>query len=889
MKRGGHQRVSTRGWGTHRTIGAAVRAAQDGTVVYVQPGTYQEALVVDRDVTVVAEKGPGTVRVVAPRGSAVSLSSCRAVLREITLEGAAPEEPAVLVRGGAPLLERCEVTGGRVEIALDASTVLRACSLTGARGMALRVTGTADALLEECTVQSVDGHGVVIDDAARLVARRTRIEDITGCGALFDGASGGTLDDCDINRCGRAAVLLSATARPLLTECRLRDVKGQGILVEGAMEPAAPTGERDGQETEAGHEERRIRMERCEIFGTGEEGVRISGGASLNLRDCTVRDAGGEGILASGGCRLELDDVRVTDVAGTGLALLGTAHVRFRAGTVARTGANGVYAAENSVLAMTGCELSDTPYTGIHLARGARATVTDTRVRGSKEHGVSVQDGADLLAERTTVERSGMTGIRVHEADAVLRECVIDEAMTGIRLETRHRPLLEKCEVRATSRTGIEIAAHTGALLRGGTVRDTGAAGVFLDEGSAAWIEDLEITGTAGSGLVLWSGAKPRVRAVTITESAKNGLYVHDTASGVLEDCDISRTAFPALYIGARAAPVLRRCTVHDNEEDLSVASDAAPVLEDCASHDVAVSSMPGRPARAGGGEPAAGSGPVSGTEPDGDRLPGLLAELDRLVGLERVKHEVASMAKLMQMVKRRQEAGLTPPPLSRHLVFAGNPGTGKTTVARLYGRILAAMGLLSRGHLVEADRGQLVGEYVGHTAPKTQALFHRALGGVLFVDEAYSLVPAGQGADFGQEAIATLVKLMEDHRDDVVVIAAGYPGDMDRFIDSNPGLASRFTRTLTFEDYSPQDLVEIVRHQASQHQYRLAAETESGLLGYFEATVRTERFGNGRTARQVFQQITELHAQRVAEIGDPDDGDLTLLLPQDLPPVALG
>jgi SpoVK/Ycf46/Vps4 family AAA+-type ATPase len=260
------------------------------------------------------------------------------------------------------------------------------------------------------------------------------------------------------------------------------------------------------------------------------------------------------------------------------------------------------------------------------------------------------------------------------------------------------------------------------------------------------------------------------------------------------------------------------------------------------------------------------------------------MAELARLVGLERVKQEVSALANLMQMVKRREEVGLAPPPLSRHLVFAGNPGTGKTTVARLYGRILAALGLLSRGHLVEADRGDLVGEYVGHTAPKTTAAFRKALGGVLFIDEAYALAPYGQGSDFGQEAVSTLVKLMEDHRDEVVVIAAGYPDDMERFIDSNPGLASRFTRTLTFEDYSTVELVDIVRQLARNYDYRLGDDTMARLLEYFEVFPRGERFGNGRTARQVFQRMTEQQAQRVALLESPLTEDLTLVRPEDLP-----
>ena len=259
---------------------------------------------------------------------------------------------------------------------------------------------------------------------------------------------------------------------------------------------------------------------------------------------------------------------------------------------------------------------------------------------------------------------------------------------------------------------------------------------------------------------------------------------------------------------------------------------------------------------------------------------------MNDLIGLERVKQDVTTLVKLMQMVKRRRAAGLPPPPLSRHLVFAGNPGTGKTTVARLYGRILAALGLLSRGYLVEADRGDLVGEYVGHTAPKTQAVFRRALGGVLFIDEAYALVPRGQSADFGQEALSTLVKLMEDHRDEVVVIVAGYPDEMARFVTANPGLASRFTRTLTFDDYTPAELVRIVDYQAAAHEYTLDPASHEALFRHFDVLAREQGFGNGRTARQVFQEMTERQAQRVADLPEPSTADLVTVVPADLPPL---
>ncbi|WP_329295688.1 right-handed parallel beta-helix repeat-containing protein [Streptomyces sp. NBC_01455] len=891
-------RVAERGWGSYRTVTAAIRAAEEGAVIHVQPGTYQEGLVIDTDITVVAEKGPGTVRIVAGHGPAVSVSGGAPVFRGVTFQGT-NRGSAVLVTAGAPVFDECEVHGGRVDVIHTAAATLRTCVLEGAGDSSLHVTGTATAVVEDCVLRSASGHGLTLSDAAGVEVRRTVVERVTGCGAVLVGDSHGVFEDCTIRNTGDAGVLAHTRARLVLRDCRLHDTKAQGVRITDAP-GATATSTAPAAEGEVGdavrEEPPRVRLEKCEIFRTGREGLLAAGAADLQLRECHVRETTGAGLIATGAARVALEGTRVVDVSGSGLAALEGANLQVLGGIVARTGANGVHATGECVVRLTECEISTTAFTSLYIGEKARLDAASCLVRDSAQHAVRVEGSADFIGEDTRVERPRMTGIDVKGADAVLRRCVVSGADTGIRLDTRHRPLLEGCEVLGSAKTGIEVAARAGAVVVGGRVEGSGSAGVFLDDHSEAWIEDLTVSGAKGSGLVVWSDARPRVRSVTITGTGKNGLYVGEGAEGLFEDCEISSTGFPAVYVGAKATPVLRRCVVHDTDEDLSQADGAAATFEQCQSSEVKNATLPTAvddgevPVSAGAGALVAGTGrqkKVGARRPEGtteQHLPELLAELEQLVGLEGVKNEVASMAKLMQMVKRRQDAGLQPPPLNRHLIFAGNPGTGKTTVARLYGRILAALGLLARGHLVEADRNALVGEYVGHTAPKTTAVFRQALGGVLFIDEAYALVPAGQSSDFGHEAISTLVKLMEDHRDDVVVIAAGYPADMNRLIDSNPGLASRFTRTLRFNDYSPDDLVRIVEHQAIQHEYRISAETAAALLAHFNSIERTERFGNGRTARQAFQQMTEQHAMRVTDFHDPSSEDLTLLLPADVP-----
>lgn len=462
-------------------------------------------------------------------------------------------------------------------------------------------------------------------------------------------------------------------------------------------------------------------------------------------------------------------------------------------------------------------------------------------------------------------------------------------AVHAARCEVR----IESCELRAGHAAGASVT--DGSRLQATGLKVTkGQYGVVVDD-SGGLLDQCEVRGISDDGIIVRLGADPTIRNSTIADCGFRGVYVYQAARPVIERCDISATGDVGISVALQSAPTITECWIHETRgsgiafgrgctglvDSCRIEQSAAPAIR----LDEGAAPVVREAADPVGGPPAGAKSADNAVRQDTEKMDLLLAELDSMIGLPGVKAEVRSLIDEIQVNEWRREAGLAVGAASHHLIFTGAPGTGKTTVARVYGQLLKALGVLPNGQFREVSRRDLVGQYIGHTAEKTTSVFEEALGGVLFIDEAYTLSRAGgANADFGQEAIDTLVKLMEDRRDEVAVIVAGYTHEMVDFLDANSGLASRFAKTLEFENYAPDQLVMIVNRIARNDDYLLTDGLDDGLLEWFGQIERDRNFGNAREARKLLEGMRKAQSGRLRALGRrPTRDDLRTLTLDDL------
>jgi ATPase family associated with various cellular activities (AAA)/AAA lid domain/Right handed beta helix region len=617
-------------------------------------------------------------------------------------------------------------------------------------------------------------------------------------------------------------------------------VQLSGLVLTGA-DPEAPVIEvRRGE----------LALEGCEVSGAAWAAVLAHGQGTLALRDCVVGNTAGAGVVVASPGANVVEHTRIAEVSSSAVVVADSGVLLLRGCTVVRPGGNGLCANGRARVQVEDCGFDGCAKPAMAIEQDAAARISGVRVTASAVLDVYLTSGGAVELRGCSFTGSGAQAVYVAEGCApVLADCrFVDADVCGLYLTgAGTRALLEDCEF---SRCGAVVDADAALTVRGGQISEAPRDGIsvlaqgMLDAGGT------DVRGSARHGVAVAAGGRGDLTGCRF--EGNRGEEVHrDPESGADPGRNQERGPRGSGDPDLTPAP-------EDYDPAGCLSSDDSPDAPDTALDDAV------RRERIG-------SGP--------------LADLAALVGLAGVKQEVTSLINLNQMAQRREQMGLPMPPMSRHLVFAGPPGTGKTTVARLYGAVLAELGVLSRGHMVEVSRADLVAQIIGGTAIKTTEVVTRALGGVLFIDEAYTLTnqSKGTGPDFGREAVETLMKLMEDHRDELVVIAAGYSEHMNQFLSSNPGMASRFSRTIEFPNYSVDELVTIVRGMCAAHRYELPQDTIEALFEYFGQVPKGPTFGNGRVARKVFEAMVGAQASRLASQPDADEADLSRLTGPDV------
>ncbi|WP_030748962.1 right-handed parallel beta-helix repeat-containing protein [Streptomyces griseus] len=826
--------------GPYRTIGAALEAARSGAVISVRPGRYEENLVVTKMVTITAEDPNGTVRIVPPRGTVVQVVAEAVQLTGLLLQGLDDELPVVDVPRGQAALQDCEVVGNAWTALLtrqQGSLAMRGCRVTNPGGAGIVETSTGTSVIDGCVVEHLGTSAVVIGEGANPTFRNCVLRDARGNGVCANGEGRGLIEDCEISATDKPAIALEENSSTRVVRTSVRDCL-LGVYISS---------------------KERVVLEDCSVSATKVHGIALAEGTDPLLSRCRVSRTRGNGVHVTGRSRGTFEECEVTTAEGAG-----------------------IWVEESSGPSFKRCAVRDAKEAGVQLTGDSAPDFDRLTVRGGAAAGVRVLEGANPMLRRLQVS---------------------DVAGAGVEVTRGGRGRLEGSEISATGQAGVRIADGGDAYVGTTTVRETGAAGVSVGAGGVATLRDCEVADAPQEGVLVEDGGELTAARTRVRSCRRHGFRVAVGGRAALNRCEAVDNTGDGVRVDSTEAVRVHDCTVSGNGGSglRQLTPSARLAVENLTSADNELPDSYGESAAEAGGPPPPADGPRGEEAPEGvpdasarggaaapaaSRRPdGPLEALDALVGLDGVKEQVATLVNLNKLARRRELAGMPALPMSRHLIFAGPPGTGKTTVARLYGSILAELDVLPSGHLVEVARADLVASIIGGTAIKTTEVFQQALGGVLFIDEAYTLSQGtgGSGPDFGREAIDTLVKLMEDHRDEVVVIVAGYSEEMRGFLDSNPGLASRFSRTVEFVNYADEELTTIVALSAASHGYQLAEGTREALTLHFETMAKGADFGNGRAARKVFEEMVDRQASRLAALPEIGNADLALLKPEDV------
>ncbi len=820
----------------------------------------------------------GVTRIVlAPGTHAVGALSIQRTL-SISAEPGAVLEGTLFAQGVR--LELVDITiVGRIVANASSLVSLHGCSVTSMQTTPLYVApnGAMELVDTEVIGGTPDQFTVFADNQSRLSAHGGGFTAGSYTALATGGTAAVTLSNVDIQNGSQDWVALYAygTASLTLDNCRLRS-NGSNVL--SASERSQWKIQRSEIECQSesvpainAHGQSSMELRDCHVVGTRAGGIAIWESSSVTLIGCDVTSTASEqaALHMQGDARLTADQGRFAGSASYALSVAGNAVATLHGATLSNQGTQpGVAVYESGSLFLSEVSLAGGPAPAMFLRDKGKGTATDCTITRTGEQDeqfvlVHLEGQAHLDMDRVAVTSAAGPAAVVNGASSLsLKNCqltgttavgiAVNGAATVTALATEvsgfqnavnargGRSRFDDCLLGPSIDGFPVVYVHESAQieLNGGTVRDSGGEGIAFARRSVGRLERVTVQNSHASGIVVAELADVTITAAVIEDNGQHGIVLEPASVGSIER---------SIFRGNGVDPAI-----------LVRPGSFVKVLENFLSERTRA-------------DPARATKEQAGKSRAPDSLEGALVELNQMVGLDEVKESVRDLAAVLELAQERRRLNLGEVGMpTLHALFLGRPGTGKTTVARLMGGIFKSIGALAKGHVVEVDRSRLVGQYIGETAQKTQAAIQEAMGGVLFVDEAYTLIQDPDNArDFGREAVDTLLKAMEDRRHDFVVIAAGYPDKMLDFLQSNPGLRDRFGYTFTFADYTPEQLMTIFMDGCRK--VGLVPDADAlALVGEEFGEVyrrRDDAFANARLVRTWIERITVTQARRLAAL----------------------
>jgi F-box protein 11 len=887
--------VSKGAFSRFKTITEAIQLAEPGTKILVEPGLYHESVIIDKKIELVGNGSVGKIILYSEELYTVKMKTKHATVRGITIkQGGKVEENtypnAVDIPTGSAIFENCVIssdTGNGFRIfERNTSPIIQDCIIHDAKKAGIFITHEADPILigcqvynnqrqglwiqekangtiENCEIHSNQKENVVITDEAAPFFKRCKIFNGQSQGVWIQINALGSFENCEIHSNRKLNVGITHESDPSFKQCKIHNSQSHGIWVQT-----------NGRGT----------IEDCEIHSNKGSNVGITHEAEPVIMGCNIHSGQSHGVWVQENGRGTIENCKVHDHAECNIQLNSEANPVIRNCYISNSKSSGIWVGTKSRGLIENCDIASNKNTNVVIANEADPVIRGCNVFSSSNSGIWVTKHARGTIEDCKVYYNDAYNMEIDdEANPLLRRCEFfksDEA--GIWVSENGRGIFEDCEIFESKHANIEIDTGADPIFRNCKISFSDQSGISISEKGKGNFENCEIYSNAYSNVNVEKDSDPEFLDCKIYKSERYGILVSENGLGTMENCEIYSNTFANIKIDQESDPVIRGCKIYDSKDTgLLVIDRGRGTIEDCeiyqnSNEDILVSEdsklkildsskMPEEEKEKETNHETPSSDPSETTEE-------VLKELYSLIGMENIKQEIQKTIEYIQFNKELANFGVETEQVeitASHTVLFGNPGTGKTTVAQILGKLYKAMGLLPSGHVVQVNREKLVGEYIGHTAPKTRKKIDEAIGGVLFIDEAYALTNKGSESDFGPEAIEVLLEEMENRRGEFVVIVAGYENEMMNFLAANPGLQSRFTQYFHLQDYTPDELLAIARKMVLDKKRKLSSDAEELLYKQFTALWRRRDkfFSNARTVRNYVDSMMVAQAQRCMRV----------------------